>query len=268
MLFDPSILWNDTLAVLAVLFIIMVGKSLVTFVVVRSLHHSLSTALMITAALGQIGEFSFILAGLGVELNLLPERGRDLILAGAILSILFNPITFLVNDWLVKHFAKHEEKPEEAETEEEAPLHATALVGHAILVGYGRVGSFVGRVLEDRKEPYLVIEDGDKHVAQLRHDGIEVLAGNAVRENVLLAANVAGARRMFIAIPNCFEAGQVIEQARAVNPHIEIVARAHSDAEVEYLEGLGADAVIMGEREIARGMVDHAFGQDLYPALP
>ena len=268
MLFDPAILWEDTLAVLAVVLIILVGKSAAAFLIVCAFRYPIGTAMMISASLAQIGEFSFILAGLGVDLGLMPERGRDLILAGALISILINPFTFTINEWLLPYLTKGEPTPKEVEPEEEAPLHQTPLVGHSVVVGYGRVGSFVGRVLKERGEDFLVIEDGDKAVITLRQEGTEVLAGNAVKENVLEAANVLGAKRMFIAIPNCFEAGQVIEQARNVNPTIEIIARAHSDAEVEYLESLGADCVIMGEREIARGMVDHAFGQDMYPALP
>ena len=129
-----------------------------------------------------------------------------------------------------------------------------------VLAGYGRVGSLVGRALKERNEAFLVIEDADKLVASLRESGIEVLAGNAVRPEVLAAANVKEARLLFIAIPNGFEAGQIVQQSRALNPQAQIIARAHSNDEVEYLMKLSADAVIMGEREIARGMIEHAFG--------
>ena len=146
--------------------------------------------------------------------------------------------------------------------EPDAPgeLHPTNLTNHIVLVGYGRVGSLVGRALKDRNEPFLVIEDADKLVANLRASGIEVLPGNAVQGEVMEAANVRGARLLIIAIPNGFEAGQIVERSRGLNPSLQIVARAHSNDEVEYLMGLSADTVIMGEREIARGMIEHAFG--------
>src|SRR5690606_21908710 len=133
------------------------------------------------------------------------------------------------------------------------PAKPTALTGHTILVGYGRVGSIVGRHLRGAAAPFLVVEDSDKRVAALREEGIEAVPGNAVSEDVLAMANPGAARTVVVAIPDAFEAGQVVQQARAANPSALIVARAHSDAEVEHLRNLGADTVIMGEREIARG---------------
>jgi CPA2 family monovalent cation:H+ antiporter-2 len=139
--------------------------------------------------------------------------------------------------------------------DEEAALPVTALTGHVVLVGYGRVGSIVGSALQKRAIPFLVIEDAAKAVAELRESGAEVIVDNAAKPAVLHAANLPEASRLVLAIPNAFEAGQVVRQARAANPVLLIVARAHSDAEVDYLEGLGADVVIMGEREIALGMI-------------
>src|SRR5262249_9345270 len=139
-------------------------------------------------------------------------------------------------------------------------LIPTAQTDHTVLVGYGRVGSLVGHSLRQRGEPFLVIEDADRLVATLHELSIEVLAGNAVSAEGLQAAHVKGAKRLFIAIPSGFEAGQIVDQSRALNPDLQIVARAHSNDEVDYLRGRGADAVIMGEREIARGMIEHAFG--------
>jgi len=141
-------------------------------------------------------------------------------------------------------------------------LHPTALSHHVVLVGYGRVGGLIGRALKERHETFLVVEDADRLVANLREQKIEVIPGNAVEPRVLEAANVKGARLLLIAIPNGFEAGQIVQQSRALNPQLHIVARAHSNDEVEYLLRLSADAVIMGEREIARGMIEQAFGAE------
>jgi CPA2 family monovalent cation:H+ antiporter-2 len=274
MLFDPFSLISNGWPILATLAIIAIGKSLAAFAIVVAFRYPIATALMISASLAQIGEFSFILAELGVGLKLLPEQGRDLILAGAILSIVLNPLMFLavMKPWLERRGGKaaslDEAKPIGPATEpgqlasvaapvkEDGPPPRTALSGHSILVGYGRVGSLVGASLKEAALPFLVIEDADKTLAKLKADGIETVSGNAANSEVFAAANPEGASRLILAIPNAFEAGQIVLRARAANPKINVIARAHSDAEVEHLKGLGADTVIMGEREIARGIVE------------
>ncbi|WP_420969143.1 YbaL family putative K(+) efflux transporter [Bradyrhizobium sp. B120] len=254
MLFDPLSVVREPWPFLATLFVIVVGKSLAALLIVVLFRHPMATALMISASLAQIGEFSFILAELGVALNLLPKAGRDLILAGAIFSIMLNPLVFAVVDWLTSRLEKPQAAAPTAATSEAIPV--TDLQDHTILVGYGRVGSIVGDALHQRNAPFLAVEASDDMVARLRQRGIEALMGNAARASVLRATNPAGARSLVIAIPEAFEAGQIVEQARAANADIQIIARAHSDAEVDHLKGLGADIVIMGEREIARGMIE------------
>ncbi|NKK79828.1 YbaL family putative K(+) efflux transporter [Rhizobium leguminosarum] len=270
MLFDPNILIDKPLPILATIFIIVIGKSVAAFLIVLAFKKPLGTALTISASLGQIGEFSFILAALGVELGLLPEEGRDLILAGAIISIILNPLLFFLCDRMrpLLDGAKREDvvadpapaagaiAAQEEMRPEDDEVHPTALSGHAVLVGYGRVGCIVGQNLKSSATPFLVIEDSDKRIGELKAQGIETLSGNAVMRETLDLANLSGARSIAIAIPNAFEACRIIEQARSVNPSILIVARAHSDAEVDELKQYGADTVIMGEREIALGMVD------------
>ncbi|MER9354309.1 Kef family K(+) transporter [Mesorhizobium sp. M0514] len=285
MLFDPFSLMSNGWPILATLAIIVIGKSLAAFVIVIAFRYPLGTALMISASLAQIGEFSFILAELGVGLKLLPEQGRDLILAGAILSILVNPLMFLALDWMKPWLDARAAKaapPEEAKpvgpatqpgqvasvaaaAKENGPPPRTTLSGHTILIGYGRVGSLVGAALKQASLPFLVIEDADKTLARLRDDGVEIVSGNAANGGVFAAANPQGAKRLILAIPNAFEAGQIVLRARAANPGINVIARAHSDAEVEHLKGLGADTVIMGEREIARGIVQEVLEQKPMP---
>jgi CPA2 family monovalent cation:H+ antiporter-2 len=256
MLFNPMVVVNNPGALAAAVLVVIAGNAAVAFTITRLLGYSLETALITAVGLAQIGEFSFILADLGVRQNLLTTGARDLILGTSIISIFANPFLFS----FVSRF--HPAHPPGEPIEKDAPpeLHPTALTDHIVLVGYGRVGSLVGRALRDRNERFLVIEDADKLVMSLRENGIEVIPGNAVDRAVLDAANVREARFLFIAIPNGFEAGQIVEQSRARNPDLQIVARAHSNDEVEYLIRLSADSVIMGEREIARGMIEHAFG--------
>jgi CPA2 family monovalent cation:H+ antiporter-2 len=252
MLFNPSILLTDWAAVLATVAIIVVGKSAAAYFIVRAFKHSRGTALTISASLAQIGEFSFILAGLGVTLGLLPERGRDLILAGAIISIMLNPLVFgLLDRILEKNGDTAADAPQAKPEHAREKLTPTTLSDHAVLVGYGRVGKMIADGMEGQK--LLVIEEGEVGVP-----GIEHLRGNGARGDVLDAANLKQAKLLFVAIPQAFEAGRIIEQARKVNPLLLIVARAHFDAEITHLINMGADKVIMGEREIALAMLDFA----------
>ena len=260
MLFDPGIIMREPGSVLATFLIIVGGNALAALLIVLALRRSLFTALTSAASLSQIGEFSFILAGLGVALQLLPENGRALILAGAILSILANPLLFFALDkarpWLGERNRRTQPTAVvESGTREEQPI--TSLKDHAVIVGCGRVGSLVVEAMETTRQPFLVIEERCEIVDKLRARGIEVISGNAAQSGFLKAANLAGARWFVSAIPNPFENGNLIEQARAANPDLEIIARAHSDEEVEHLTKFGANLIIMGEREIARGITEH-----------
>jgi CPA2 family monovalent cation:H+ antiporter-2 len=261
MLFDPTILVREPLPVLATLLIIVVGKSLAAYAIVRAFGYSNATALTISASLAQIGEFSFILANLGVALMLLPEQGRDLILAGAIISILLNPFMFSALDRLLHHREKTAAEAataaEEAEAATREPLRPTDLTNHVVLVGHGRVGRVVSRLMAERDAPVFVIEDDEDEVAALNARGIAALAGNAADPDMIAAANLLAARCLLVAIPDAFEGGQVVQQARAINPKLLIIARAHSDAEILHLMKHGASLVVMGEHEIAVAMANH-----------
>jgi monovalent cation:H+ antiporter-2, CPA2 family len=271
MLVDPMIVVRDTGAVLATLLIIMLGKSVAAFVIVRLFGHASSTALTISASLAQIGEFSFILASLGVSLALLPERGRDLILAGAILSILLNPLCFVALDrWLAKRevskgpgVAAGTAKSTAARVE----IPVTTLMDHVVLVGYGRVGGFIGSSLP-AGTPLLVIENQDGRAPKAA--GHELISGNAADPDVIRAANLAAARCLLVAIPDAFEGGQVVEQARQRNAALPIIARAHSETEIEHLKKHGATVVVMAEHEAARAMLAAipAAGTPRPPILP
>jgi monovalent cation:H+ antiporter-2, CPA2 family len=260
MLFDPTILSREPLLVGATFLIMVVGNAVAVSTVALMFRYSLPVVLTLGASLSQIGEFSFILADLGIRLRLLPEAGRDLILAGAILSILINPLLFVLFDRLMSWLKARERTvaSEEAAIPYQAPkLPVTSRTGHAVLVGHGRVGSLIAETLERAGQSYLVIEERQEIVDQLQAQGIEVIAGDAAQSGLLEAANVAAARWLISAIPNPFESGNLIEQARAANPGLDIIARAHSDAEVDYLKNCGANLIIMGEREIARGICEH-----------
>jgi CPA2 family monovalent cation:H+ antiporter-2 len=255
MLFDPTILVNEFWPVMVTLLIIVFGKSIAAFAIVRLFGYGTSTALTISASLAQIGEFSFILAGLGVSLQLMPERGRDLILAGAILSILLNPLFFALLDRLLAKADEKTKAPAAPATRE--PVPQTDLADHIVLVGHGRVGRFITASASPASAPFLVIEDNADIAAGLNMRGRPTIRGNAADPEVLAAANLPGARCLLVAIPDAFEGGQVVQQARAINPGLRIVARAHSEAEIDHLMKHGATAVVMGEHEIAKAMLGY-----------
>ena len=273
MLFDPTILLREPLAILATVFIIVIGKSAAAFLIVILFRKGVSTALTISASLAQIGEFSFILAELGVGLKLLPEEGRDFILAGAIISIVLNPLMFYLTERLRPRFEDAaarrtaRKSPQAAETvapvaeveagndDEEDTRTPVPHDGHCVLVGYGRVGRIVAANLKTAKIPFVVIEESDRLVSDLHAEGIDAIAGHAASAGLLSLSNIARARSLVVAIPDAFEAGNIVESAKKMNSRLLVIARAHSDAEVEHLTNLGADTVIMGEREVANGML-------------
>ncbi|HTR88139.1 MAG TPA: YbaL family putative K(+) efflux transporter [Reyranella sp.] len=243
MLLNPAVFVDAPLALLATVAIIIVGKAAVAWAIMRVFRRPNGDALTVAASLGQIGEFSFILIGLASELELVPAAARDLVLAGAILSILLNPLVFAA---LVR-------KPT---ADESASGRASQPRGHDVLVGYGRVGSVIGAALVAAGNRLIVFEVDDERLDEARRAGAETVPGNAADPDVLANADLAGARRLFVTLPEPFEAGQVVDQARKANPALDILARAHSDAAIEHLTGLGASLVVSGEREIAERMLD------------
>ncbi|WP_313677183.1 NAD-binding protein, partial [Pantoea vagans] len=269
MLFDPSILVTQPLAVLGALVIIVVGKSVAAWLLVSLLGHSRRTALTISVSLAQIGEFAFILAGLGISLGLLSDEGRNLVLAAAILSIMLNPILFtLLERFLAKTESMEEQTLEEAiEEEKQIPVD---FCNHAVIVGYGRVGSLIGQKLLEANVPLVVVENSRTRVEALREQGIKAVLGNAARADTMELARLDCARWLLLTIPNGYEAGEVVTAAREKHQNIEIIARAHYDDEVEYIMERGASRVVMGEREIASSMLqilqdEMTQGEDLQP---
>ncbi|EEQ15657.1 Inner membrane protein ybaL [Yersinia frederiksenii ATCC 33641] len=255
MLFDPMILVHEPLAVVASLAIIIIGKSAAAFILVRLFGHSKRTALTISVSLAQIGEFAFILAGLGISLGLMSEHSRNLVLAGAILSIMLNPLLFtLLDRYLAKNETMEDLILEEAvEEEKQIPVD---LCNHALLVGYGRVGSLLGAKLHAEGIPLVVIENSRPRVEALREQGINAVLGNAASADIMSLARLDCARWLLLTIPNGYEAGEIVASARIKRPDLEIIARAHYDDEVVYISDRGANQVVMGEREIANSMLN------------
>ena len=252
MLFDPNILLDSPLQVLATTGIIVFGKSAAAFVIVRAFGHPTSTALTISTSLAQIGEFAFIIAGLGVSLQILPKEGHDLVLAGALISIMLNPLLFLALDrWQAR---------EEARVLRDAPPEPDVvpidIAGHAIIVGYGRVGSQLATLLRERGVPLVLIEDDADLVEQARKHGFHAIRGNAANKRVMLEAAPQRAKLAVFAIPQALEAGETIARLKLLNPEITVLARAHSDIQVKHLLEHGADGAVLAERELAYSLAE------------
>jgi Kef-type K+ transport system, predicted NAD-binding component len=264
MLFDPHILLEHPWQVLATFLTITVGKSLAAFVIVRAFGHPTGIALTISTSLAQIGEFSFILAGLGVSLAILPETGRDLILAGALLSIIANPLLFT---WLDRWQARQAVEAPVTVEPELPPGPSLDLADHAIVIGYGRVGSALAAVLRERGVPVLVIDDNRDHVERAHADGIPGIRGSAAADRVLAEAHPEKAKIAILAIPQPLEAGEALAKLRALNPGLTLLARAHSDAEVKHLLEHGADGTVMAERELAYSLAEMVMATPPYRGL-
>ena len=262
MLFEPSIVTEQPLKLLAVVAIIVFGKSLAAFVLVVLLRYPAKTALMVSASLAQIGEFSFILAALGLSLKLMPIEGQSLILAGAIISIALNPVVFRLSKplerWIGKDGSIVSRFERTADPLAELPMSVPHehLDGQVVLVGYGRVGRRIAEVLLKHSIPFVVAEQNREVVDQLRRKGIHAVAGNAGEPAVLIQAHVARASMLVIATPDTFHVRAMVETARLLNPNIKTVVRTHSDEEAELLRSELPAKIFMGEEELANGMTD------------
>ncbi|MCC2656723.1 MAG: TrkA-N:Sodium/hydrogen exchanger [Panacagrimonas sp.] len=264
MLFDPSILVEEPLRVLLVTAIIMVGKSLAAFGLVVLLRYPLNAAATVSASLAQIGEFSFILASLGVGLGLLPEEGRDLILAGAILSITLNPAAFRLAERLILRRPSSDDAGVGV-AETIAPMAAPVIVDaesltgegegeHVVLVGYGRVGRIVGRDLAIAGVPFCVVENNRDVVERLRKRGMRVVFGDATVADLLAQVDLAQARAVVIAIPNADEARRVFKLVRGARPDLPVVVRANDRDDVEFFRGEGGGQALLAEDALGHAL--------------
>ncbi len=263
MLVDPMVILREPLKIAAVLGVIFIGQSMAAMVIATLLGRPLRTALTLAASVGQIGEFSFILAALGVSLGMLTTDAQSLILAGAVLSITLNPLLFAMIEpaerWLAVHpklldtlerFAKG------ADMVADAP-RSELFHHHVIIVGYGRVGGTIGEVLKGENVPFLVIERDRATVEKARASGVQAVFGDAARPGLLEQASVASARLLVLSTPDALHARMVIEMARKANPTIDTVVRTHNEEELAIFAKMKVGRAFLGERELAFGMAKY-----------
>ena len=261
MLFDPRVIVERPLQVLAVVAIIVVGKSLAAAALVLGFRYPLNTALTVSASLAQIGEFSFILVAMGASLNLLPIEGQSLVLAGALISIALNQLVFKAVEplqrWILEKspLARKLEARDDPTAELPASTEEKYLSRQVVLVGYGRVGRRIAQALTAQHLPFVVVEQNREVVERLRAEGLMAVSGDAAEPVVLVQAHIANARMLVIATPDTLNVRQMVHTARTLNPGIEIVVRTHSEAEAKLLESENAGKIFLGEEELAQSMM-------------
>ena len=260
MLFEPTILLTKPLNVLAVVAIIVFGKSIVAMVITLAFRYPLNTALTVAASLAQIGEFSFILAGLGVSLGMLPVEGMSLILAGALISIAFNPLVFSVIKPLktcvlgISETARHYEKRIDQFSELPMNTERKYLKGQVVLVGYGRVGKKIATALREKNVAFVVADENRELVEALRKTGIQAVFGDASEPAVLIQAHIANASMLVIATPDSINIRKMVETAKTLQPEIQIVIRTRNESESNLLKAESAGKVFYEKEELANSM--------------
>ena len=263
MLFDPQVVLTQPGKLLAVVAIVMLGKTVAAVVLVLLFRYPLNTALTVGASLAQIGEFSFILAALGVSVGLLPPEGQTLVLAGALVTIAANSSVFAAIEPLQRWartrsaLARRLEQRDDPLAELPVSTDLSVLTGHVTLVGYGRVGRQIGLTLRERGIPYVVAEQNREIVDALRSEGVPAVSGDAALPEVLIQAHVARAAVLVIALPDTLHVRRMVEVARRLNPGIDVVLRTHNEEEAELLRKDGMGTVFLGEHELAKGISAH-----------
>jgi len=250
MLLDPRLLLDSWDLIAVTVALIVLVKGAVVSVLARLLGSSVRVAVLMGAALAQSAEFSFLLARMGLEAGALTTQGFDLLLSATIVTVLLSP---WVNGAapLVLRWAQGRRPGAAAEADANADAVAPALAQHAIVCGYGRVGSIVCRLLEQHRKPFVVIEEDPRLVEGLRARGITALSGDAALPSVLDRAHLRSARALVLCMPERMAVRRALEYAREVNAAATVLARTHRHEDRVFLEEHGAHEAVVGELELA-----------------
>jgi len=266
MLFEPAVIWTQPAKLVATIAIVMVGKTIAAVALVLLFRYPLNTALTVGASLAQIGEFSFILAGLGVTLHLMPPDGQSLVLAAALISIAANSALFSVVEpfrtWILRKsvLARRLEQRDDPLARLPTTTDPALLKDQVVLIGYGRVGKRIARELREHRVPFVVAEQNRELVDALRSEGIPAVSGDATTPDVLVQTHLARAAMLVVAIPDTVNVRRMVEIARTLNPGVSVVLRTHNEEEAALLTAESQGVVFLGEHELARGMATYILG--------
>jgi len=267
MLFDPRIMIEQPLHVLAVVAIIMIGKTIAAMALVLFFRYPINTALTVGASLAQIGEFSFILAALGVSLNLLSLEGQNLILAGALISITLNSFIFAaiepVQKWIRErsNLARLLERSGDPLAMLPDEVSQDYLRDQVVIVGHGEVGRRITTSLMEQNIKVVIAEENREIVEKLRAKGIAAVSGVATEPGVLIQAHIQHARLLVISPMDILDIHKIVDIAKTLNPEIQVLVCAESKEEAEVIRRDNVGAVYYAKEEMAKNMSRHILHQ-------
>jgi len=247
MLIDPAVLLERAPVVIAIVLLVFLGKGLIFGALARPFGYGNIIPFALGLGMFQVGEFSFLLARVGVDSGALSEGTYSIILTTAVLTMAATPFAARATPAVYGLWRRRFP----AETLETVDLPESGLKDHVVVVGYGRVGSFVARMLEGIGRPFVVVDNDFGRVDEARSAGVPVIYGDATSEPVLEAAGVGEARLVVLTLPDAIDARLAVGRARALNPEVEIVARANSPEQLEDLKSLGVREAVQPEMEAA-----------------
>ena len=267
MLFDPSILIEEPLRILAVIAIIMVGKTLAAIALVLFFRYPINTALTVGASLAQIGEFSFILATLGLSLGLLTPDAQNLILAGALFSITLNSFVFSaiepVQRWIRErsHLARLLERSADPLAMLPDEVDQAYLRDQVVIIGYGGVGRRISENLIQQNIKVVIAEENREIVEKLRSQGIAAVSGEATEPNVLIQAHIQHARLLVISPMDILDIHRIVDISKQLNPEIQVLICAESKEEAAVIRQENLGEVFYAKEEMAKNMSHHILNQ-------
>jgi len=246
-----------TIAIVVV--VIILGKFVICSAITRIFGYSHKTVLMVGTGLIQIGEFSFIIAMMGVELGILSERLYSLTIASAIITMLLTPFAMSLNSFIYRWLSQRGwfARQMASRVDPEFYVQSLELSRHAVICGYGNIGSRVAGVLEKQKFAYLVIELDPTLVSKLRAQGIPCIYGDASNPEILAHASLDKARVLICTIPDYVAEELAARNALKINPRLDVVARVHRDSDVELLKGVGVNEIVLPFFEGSLEMIRH-----------
>ena len=267
MLFDPSILIEEPLRILAVIAIIMVGKTLAAIALVLFFRYPINTALTVGASLAQIGEFSFILATLGLSLGLLTPDAQNLILAGALFSITLNSFVFSaiepVQRWIRErsHLARLLERSADPLAMLPDEVDQAYLRDQVVIIGYGGVGRRISENLIQQNIKVVIAEENREIVEKLRSQGIAAVSGEATEPNVLIQAHIQHARLLVISPMDILDIHRIVDISKQLTPEIQVLICAESKEEAAVIRQENLGEVFYAKEEMAKNMSHHILNQ-------
>lgn len=259
MLIQPSVLIENFGAILGLVTLVMVGKALIVIPIVLLFGYSLKTAVLTGCGINQIGEFSFVLALVGLENNLITEDTYLLLLGTTAITLVLTPLSFRfalpLADWL-HHQPQLSAWLRRLESAQ-GPSDLGEIRNHVVIAGFGRVGQVIVSFIRQQGYPVLVLENNEAAVQMLRREKIPFVLGDADSELILSRANLTEAKALVIALPDPVSTRLLLMRAKAIAPKLDIIARAHTTKELDQLSQLGAQEVVQPEFEAALALSTH-----------